>query len=163
MKKRILVVEDNLTTAGMMQLQLELLGYQVKVVTNGLEAMEVAPSTRPDLIVLDMRMPKLNGFDTAKQLRQNAGTKDIPILAATAFANPGAREKCLASGCDGYISKPFDHHQLGNAIAKLLNDASPQKLDRRQGEDQTSGRQGARESDQERARWENKESDRERT
>jgi CheY-like chemotaxis protein len=149
MKKRILVVEDNLTAAGMMQIQLELLGYEVKVVTDGLEAVEVAPSARPDLIVLDMRMPKLDGFDTAKQLRQNTGTKDIPILAATAFANPGAREKCLASGCDGYISKPFDHHQLGNAIAKLLNHASPQKSDKRQRETQTNGTQEHRESGQE--------------
>ncbi|MGH7826955.1 MAG: response regulator, partial [Candidatus Binatia bacterium] len=63
--------------------------------------------------------------DTAKQLRQNAGTKNIPILAATALAQPGAREQCLASGCDAYISKPFDHHQLGDAISKLLKHAFP--------------------------------------
>ncbi|MGH8546059.1 MAG: response regulator [Gammaproteobacteria bacterium] len=125
MQKRILLVEDNLTAAGMMQIQLELLGYEVKVVTDGLEAVGVAPSAGPDLIILDMKMPKLDGFDTAKQLRQNAGTKNIPILAATALAQPGAREQCLASGCDAYISKPFDHHQLGDAISKLLKHAFP--------------------------------------
>lgn len=127
MKKRILLVEDNLTAAGMMQIQLEILGYEVQVVTSGVEAVGVAPSTRPDLIVLDMRMPQLNGFDTAKQLRQNGATKDIPILAATAYADPGARAKCLASGCDSYISKPFDHHQLGDAITKLLDQAPPRQ------------------------------------
>jgi CheY-like chemotaxis protein len=128
MQKRILLVEDNLATAGMMHIQLEILGYTVRVVHNGLEAIEVAPSVHPDLIVLDMKMPKLDGFRTAKELKQNPGTKDIPILAATALAQPGARERCLASGCNEYISKPFDHHQLGRAISNLLSPlASPEE------------------------------------
>jgi CheY-like chemotaxis protein len=120
MKKRILLVEDNPTAAGMMQIQLEFLGYDVEVANDGLEAIKMASLLRPDLIVLDMRMPYLDGYDTAKRLRATPELKDVPILAATAYAERGAREKCLASGCHGYISKPFEHQQLKDAISKLL-------------------------------------------
>jgi CheY-like chemotaxis protein len=120
MKKRILLVEDNSTQAGMMQIQLEFLGYEVKVVENGLEAIKIARSEPFDLIVLDIKMPHLDGYDTAKRLRQIPELKAVSILAATAYADPRAREKCLASGCDSYISKPFDHVGLGDAINKLL-------------------------------------------
>jgi CheY-like chemotaxis protein len=120
MKKKILLVEDHPTAAGMMQFQMEFLGYDVEVVSDGLEAIKMAPLVHPDLIVLDMRMPNLNGYDTAKRLRATRALKDVAILAATAYAEPGAREKCLASGCDDYISKPFNHRELADAISKLL-------------------------------------------
>jgi CheY-like chemotaxis protein len=124
MKKKILLVEDHPVAAGMMQFQMECLGYEVAVVSDGLEAIKMASLARPDLIVLDMRMPQLNGYDTAKRFRVTPELKGVPILAATAYAEPGAREKCLASGCDDYISKPFHHRELADAISKLLNGAS---------------------------------------
>jgi CheY-like chemotaxis protein len=123
MKKRILLVEDNATQAGMMQMHLEFLGYDVEVANDGLEAIKIAPLSCPDLVVLDMRMPRLNGYETAKRLRVMPELKDVPILAATAAAEPGAREKCLASGCHDYISKPFQYHQLNRVISKLLERA----------------------------------------
>lgn len=120
MKKRILLAEDHPGTIEVMQLELEVLGYEVAVAEDGQKAVEKAVADIPDLIVMDMLMPKMNGFLAASCLRQNPKTKNIPILAATALARPGDREKCLESGCNGYITKPFTHKQLGDAINKLF-------------------------------------------
>ncbi|MEK7783646.1 MAG: response regulator [Candidatus Binatota bacterium] len=120
MKKRILLAEDHPGTIEVMQLELEVLGFDVIVAQNGLEAVEKATAESPDLIVMDMLMPKMDGFQAAASIRQSPKTKGIPILAATALARPGDREKCLESGCDGYIAKPFTHRQLGAAIQRIL-------------------------------------------
>ena len=120
MKKRILLVEDHPGTIEVMQQELELLGYEVTVAENGVKGVEMATSESPDLIVMDIVMPKMDGLQAASQIRKNPKTKDIPILAATALARPGDREKCLEGGCDGYIAKPFTHKQLGVAIEKLF-------------------------------------------
>ena len=120
MKKRVLLAEDHLGTIEVMQLELEVLGYDVTVAQDGQEAVQKATAEPPDVIVMDMLMPKMDGFQAASSIRQNPKTKDIPILAATALARPGDREKCLESGCDGYIAKPFTHKQLGAAIDKLF-------------------------------------------
>ncbi|MBI3058026.1 MAG: response regulator [Deltaproteobacteria bacterium] len=120
MKRRVLLVEDHPETIEVMQLELEVLGFEVVVAQNGLEAVEKATAESPDLIVMDMLMPKMNGFQAAASIRQSPKIKGIPILAATALARPGDREKCLESGCDGYIAKPFTHRQLGAAIDRLF-------------------------------------------
>ncbi|MEK7229485.1 MAG: response regulator [Candidatus Binatota bacterium] len=120
MKKRVLLAEDHPGTIEVMQLELEVLGYDVTVAQDGQEAVQKATAEPPDVIVMDMLMPKMNGFQAASSIRQNPKTKDIPILAATALARPGDREKCLESGCDGYIAKPFTHKQLGAAIDRLF-------------------------------------------
>ena len=101
-------------------MELEVLGYDVTVAQDGQEAVQKATAEPPDVIVMDMLMPKMDGFQAASSIRQNPKTKDIPILAATALARPGDREKCLESGCDGYIAKPFTHKQLGAAIDRLI-------------------------------------------
>lgn len=121
MKKHVLLVEDHPGTIEVMQLELEVLGYEVTVAENGLEAVEKAAGEPPDLIVMDMIMPKMDGFQAAVSIRQNPKTRNIPILAATALARPGDREKCLESGCNGYIAKPFTHRQLGAAIDRLFD------------------------------------------
>ena len=120
MKKRVLLAEDHLGTIEVMQLELEVLGYEVTVAQNGQEAVQKATAEPPDVIVMDMLMPKMDGFQAASSIRQNPKTKDIPILAATALARPGDKDKCLESGCDGYIAKPFTHKQLGAAIDRLF-------------------------------------------
>lgn len=120
MKKRVLLAEDHPGTIEVMQQELEVLGYEVTVAENGLEAVEKATAEVPDVIVMDMLMPIMNGFEAASQIRQNPKTKNIPILASTALARPGDREKCLGSGCSGYITKPFTHRQLGAAINELF-------------------------------------------
>jgi CheY-like chemotaxis protein len=121
MKQRILLVEDNPGTIDVMRQELEVLGYDVTVAKNGVEAVEMATTLLPDLIVMDIIMPKMDGLQAATQIRQNSKTQAIPILAATAMAMPGDREKCLAGGCDGYIAKPFTYRELGAAIQKLLD------------------------------------------
>jgi CheY-like chemotaxis protein len=121
MKKRILLAEDDPGTVDVMQTELACLGYEVIVAKNGMEAVTLAASQCPDLIVMDIRMPKMDGLEAATQIRQNPETRAIPIVAATAKAMPGDREKCLASGCNGYIAKPFTHRELGAAIKDLLN------------------------------------------
>jgi CheY-like chemotaxis protein len=124
MKRRILLVDDNSMTIEVMKQELEFLGYEVMVAQNGLEAVEMASSELPDLIVMDILMPKMDGFHAASQIRENPKTRAIPILAATARAMPGDREKCLASGCNDYIAKPFTHKELGAAVKKLLKERS---------------------------------------
>lgn len=120
MKKRVLLAEDHPETIEVMQQELEVLGYEVVVAQDGIEAVEKAVKEPPDVIVMDMIMPKMDGFQATSSIRQNPKTKNIPILAATALARPGDREKCLESGCDGYLAKPFTHKQLGAAIHKVL-------------------------------------------
>lgn len=124
MKKRILLVEDNLATVDVMRQELEFLGYDVTVAKNGIEAVEMASSELPDLIVMDIRMPKMDGLQAASRIRKDPKTQAIPILAATAKALPGDRERCLAGGCDGYIAKPFTYKELGDAIKRLLKERS---------------------------------------
>lgn len=119
-KKRVLLAEDHPGTIEVMQTELEVLGYEVVVAQDGQEAVEKAATESPDLIVMDIIMPKLDGFQATARIRENPRTRDIPILAATALARPGDREKCLESGCDGYIAKPFTHRQLGAAIDRLF-------------------------------------------
>jgi two-component system, cell cycle response regulator DivK len=119
-KKHILVAEDIEDLAELYCYQLESLGFDVTVAKNGLEAMELAPLLRPDLIIMDIRMPKMDGLEAARKIRENPATRDIPILAATAKALEGDKEKCLAAGCDGYIAKAFTHRELGAAIEAVL-------------------------------------------
>lgn len=119
-KRRILLAEDHPGTIEVMQTELQVLGYEVVVAQDGQEAVEKAATESPDLIVMDIIMPKMDGFQATACIRENPRTKDIPILAATALARPGDREKCLESGCNGYIAKPFTHRQLGAAIDKLF-------------------------------------------
>ena len=124
MKRKILLVEDHPANIEMLRMGLEFLGYAVTVAENGKEAIEMAASNLPDLIVMDILLPKVSGLEAASKIRSNPKTKSIPILAATALAMPGDREKCLEGGCDAYIAKPFTPKQLAAAIEKLLKDQS---------------------------------------
>ena len=119
---RLLLVDDQpLIRAGLRMLcDAEADLTVVGEAENGAEAVALAASEAPDLIVMDIRMPEMNGLDAAARIRQSPKTGAIPILAATAKAMPGDREKCLASGCSGYIAKPFTHRELGAAIRGLL-------------------------------------------
>jgi CheY-like chemotaxis protein len=122
--KKILIVEDHGDTLEVLEHQLEFLGYATAIAKNGLEAVELAGSENPDLIIMDVMLPKMNGFDATFQIRNNPKTRSIPILAATAKAMPGDREKCLTAGFDDYLAKPFTHIELGHAIDGLLNKGS---------------------------------------
>lgn len=122
MKKKILLVEDNPATVDVIQKELEFLGYDSIVAEDGKEAVEKAASYLPDLIIMDISLPKMDGLEASSLIRKNPKTQSIPILAATARALPGDREKCLQAGCDDYIAKPFTHRELGVAMKKLLKE-----------------------------------------
>lgn len=122
MKKRILLVEDNMDMRELVSNGLTALGYEVMVARNGREAVELATAQLPDLLVMDIMLPDMNGLEVTSQIRKNPKTKGIPVLAATARVLPADREKCLESGCDGYIAKPFRLKELRAAIDKLLTD-----------------------------------------
>ena len=113
MKKRILLVEDEPGNIDVMRLELEALGYEVTVATNGREAVEMATAKPPDLIVMDILLPKSSGLEAASRIRNNPKTQVIPILAATAKTLPGHREECLKTGCNDYLPKPFTLKELG--------------------------------------------------
>lgn len=120
MKKRILLVEDHPVTQEVMRQELKFLGYEVTVAGNGVQAVELATKLMPDIIVMDILMPQMDGLEAAARLRNHPGTREIPILAATAKALAGDRERCLSNGFDAYIAKPFTHQQLGAAVEQLL-------------------------------------------
>ena len=124
MKKRVLLAEDHPDTADLVKFGLNSLGYEVEVAENGLEAVEKAASDCPDLIVMDMMMPVMDGLQATSRIRQNPKTKDIPVLAATALSRPGDEERFLTGGCNGYILKPFTCRQLHAAIQRLFNSAT---------------------------------------
>jgi CheY-like chemotaxis protein len=125
-KKRILLVEDNRVVLEIFTHALKFLGYETTIAQNGIEAVDLAGSENPDLIMMDIMLPKMNGFEATTQIRNNPKTQFIPILATTAMALPGDREKCLQAGCDGYLAKPFTHKELGHAIERLLQKRSAQ-------------------------------------
>ncbi|MFQ5850078.1 MAG: response regulator [Candidatus Binatia bacterium] len=120
MKKRILIAEDNPHLVHLMQKLLEFLGYDSIVANNGKEAVDFAAAHLPDLIILDIALPKLSGLEAATLIRQDPKTQSIPIIAATATALPEDKERCLQNSCDGYIAKPFTRDQLDSCIKNLL-------------------------------------------
>lgn len=128
MRKRVLLVEDHPDTSDIIQRELSIVGYDVLIAEDGHQGVTFAAHLLPDVIIMDMTLPKLNGFEATKRIRQNPKTAEIPILAATALVGPGAWEQCLAAGCNDYLAKPFTYRELGQALKKLLQpDATASK------------------------------------
>ncbi len=119
-KKKILVVEDEFDIADGLDARLGLAHYDVIVARNGQEGVTKARAEKPDLIVLDVMMPKLNGFDACKILKSEAGTKHIPILMLTALQAVGDVDQAFEAGADDYLSKPFTNDRLLQKIQNLL-------------------------------------------
>ncbi len=120
MTKKILIVEDNIDLIHLLGLALELQGHEIIRVTNGKQALDTAAAQLPDLILLDITLPDMDGFAAARQIRQNPKTHSIPILATTGRASYNDRKECLQSGCNDYLSKPYTHKQLVSRVEKLL-------------------------------------------
>ncbi len=121
---KILVVEDNELNRDMLGRRLTRKGYDVIFAEDGLEGLETAECEEPDLILLDLSLPKLDGWQTATELRKKAATKAIPIIALTAHAMDGDREKALAAGCDDYDTKPVDITRLLGKMEHLLSEGA---------------------------------------
>jgi two-component system cell cycle response regulator DivK len=108
MKRPILLIEDNEQNRYLVTFLLEQHGYSVLSVADGRQGIEVARSLVPELILLDIQLPTMDGYAVARELRQNAALHQTPIVAVTSYAMAGDREKALAAGCTGYIEKPID-------------------------------------------------------
>ena len=120
MTKKILIVEDNPKVVDLVQMILEHLGYVSIVAMTGKQGVNLATSHLPDLVLLDISLPDMDGFTVACQIRQNQKTHSIPILATTGKVSFEDRERCLKNGCDDYISKPYTPKELASHIEKLL-------------------------------------------
>jgi len=117
---KILLVEDNEMNRDMLSRRLARRGYQIAIAVDGAEGVAMAHSETPDLILLDMSLPVLDGWEAARQLKAKPETKAIPIIALTAHAMAGDREKALEAGCDDYDTKPIELPRLLDKIAALL-------------------------------------------
>jgi CheY-like chemotaxis protein len=120
-KKRVLLVEDDQDNSDLLTLQLEILGYEVSKASDGVEAVEMATSDPPDIIIMDMLIPKMDGFEACARIRSHPKTHNTPILAMTALARDKDRDRCIASGCNDYLAKPFTRRELNERIRKLLS------------------------------------------
>lgn len=121
MTARILVVEDNQANIDLMVYLIRAAGHVALVSRNGLDGLQLARSEHPDLILCDIQMPKLNGYDVAQALKADAATREIPVLAVTAFAMVGDRDKATKAGFDGYLPKPLDPETFISEIEAFLN------------------------------------------
>jgi len=118
---RILVVEDHHLSLTLLKQLLTAHGYQILETAKGLQAIDLARDEQPDLILLDIRLPDMNGFEVTRLLKQDDQTKTIPIIAVTALASPEYENKGLESGCDAYIPKPITLTNFLRTIESFLN------------------------------------------
>jgi two-component system cell cycle response regulator DivK len=118
--KKILIVEDNPQNMRMIEMCLRAESYTLLKAVNGEDALEVAKKERPDLIIMDIRLPKMSGLEVTRQLREIPEFSRTPILAITAYAMKGDKEKALDAGCDAYLSKPIKARDLPSLIAEML-------------------------------------------
>ncbi|MFN2225479.1 MAG: response regulator [Anaerolineae bacterium] len=121
---KILLVEDNEMNRDMLVRRLRRRGFEMVEAVDGLSGIEVARAERPDLILLDMNLPGLDGWQTVRLLKADGALGGIPVLALTAHAMAGDRERALAAGCDEYDAKPVDLPRLLSKIQSLLDGAS---------------------------------------
>jgi CheY-like chemotaxis protein len=117
---RILVAEDNAVNRELLRELLEARGYTVVEACDGQEALRMIEQTKPELLLLDIGMPVLDGFGVIRKIRENPRLKLLPVVAVTAYAMRGDREKILASGFDGYLSKPLNPSLLAAELDRLL-------------------------------------------
>ncbi len=118
---KVLVAEDSPINRELLRELLEARGYEVFEACNGQEALELSTQIEPDVLLLDIGMPVLDGFATVRKLRESNSPPGLPVLAVTAYAMRGDRENILNSGFDGYISKPIEANTLFKQIDQLLS------------------------------------------
>ena len=116
----LMVVDDTPDNLILISLHLQQAGYRVITASNGEEALRLAEASRPDLILMDIGMPTLDGLGATRQLRENPTLKDVRVIALTAFSTDGFRRAAYDAGIDGYLTKPVDFDRLTNLIRRLL-------------------------------------------
>ena len=118
---KILYVEDNEDNVYMLTRRLGRKGHEILVAGDGAAGVDMAIAEKPDLILMDLSLPVLNGWQATEKLKATPETKDIPVIALTAHAMAGDREKALAAGCDDFDTKPVDFNRLLEKIAALVS------------------------------------------
>jgi CheY-like chemotaxis protein len=117
---KILLIEDNEMNRDMLSRRLTRKGFEIAIAEDGEHGVEMAQSESPSLILMDISLPVMDGYEATRQIKANPTTRSIPIVALTAHAMSGDREKCLEAGCDEYETKPVDLPRLLDKIEKLL-------------------------------------------
>ena len=120
---RILCVEDSDDNVYMLHRRLSRAGYDVKVATNGAEGIEWAKTAQPDLIVMDLNLPKVNGWEATRRLKGQPETKHIPIIVLTVETSRRSRQEAIAAGCDAFLVKPISFGELIERIQSLVGQA----------------------------------------
>jgi two-component system, cell cycle response regulator DivK len=121
MKAKILLVEDNENNRYLAKFLLEREGLTVDTAENGFQAIEMAAREKPDLIVMDIQMSEMDGYETAVRLKSDPGLRHIPIVGVSSYAMPGDRDKAISSGFAGYIEKPVNPETFGREIMSYLD------------------------------------------
>jgi two-component system cell cycle response regulator DivK len=135
---KILIAEDNPVNRELLRELLEMRGHTVAEASDGEEALRIIEQTQPHLVLLDIGMPLLDGFGVIRKIRENPRFASMPVVAVTAYAMQGDREKILSSKFDGYLSKPVDARSLTQELDRLLSQQGEQGLSA----DQASGGKG---------------------
>jgi two-component system, cell cycle response regulator DivK len=118
---KVLCIEDNEDNAYMLKMRLELLGdFEVLTAEDGEKGCEMAAAERPDIILMDLEMPVVDGWEATRRLKVNPQTRDIPVIALSAHALAGEREKALAAGCNEFDTKPIEFDRLIATVRRLL-------------------------------------------
>ncbi|HJS31296.1 MAG TPA: response regulator [Alphaproteobacteria bacterium] len=117
---KILLVEDNEMNRDMLSRRLTRSGYEVVIATDGKQGAEMAASELPDLVLMDMSLPVIDGWEATRRIKANDATRGIPVIALTAHAMAGDRERAMEVGCDDYDTKPVEISRLLGKIAALL-------------------------------------------
>lgn len=120
MKSKILIIEDNEQNMYLLTFILEKHGYEVCPAMDGLEGLEMAKRIKPDLILLDIQLPVMDGYTVARKIRANKDLANTPVVAVTSYAMSGDREQVMEAGCDGYIEKPINPDTIIDEIEKIL-------------------------------------------
>ena len=129
---KILLVEDNEMNRDMLTRRLQRKGYEVVIAADGKEALRKAQSQTPDLILMDIRLPVMDGWEAMRRIKTVPETQSIPIIALTAHAMAGDMEKCMDAGCDDYDTKPIDLPRLLEKMQALLNNQDSHDQNSRQ-------------------------------
>lgn len=122
--KKILIIEDHSDMRELLCWQIELMGFTPITARQGKEGVEMALSEKPELIILDIMMPEMDGWEVARQIRAHDEMKTTPILAATALFRDADLSACTAAGCNGYIVKPFTFQELQTKVREMIPSTS---------------------------------------
>jgi two-component system cell cycle response regulator DivK len=121
----ILVIDDNPANAALLTFLLQKNGYEVRAAADANEALAILHTFVPRVVMMDLQLPGMDGLTLTRKLKAEAATRDIVIIALTAYAMRGDHERALAAGCDGYVTKPIDTRALPGVVAEFLRSSKP--------------------------------------